>query len=284
MRTLRLLSPAKLNLFLRVNFKRTDGFHDLTTLFERISLCDEITFKPNSKGVIRIFCAHPHVPRDERNLVYQAADLLKKDFSVKQGVDISIVKNIPVAAGLGGGSSNAATALLAFNQLWRLALPFSALLAYAKKLGSDVPFFLYDCAWAVGTNRGDVIKKIRTGTNLWHVLVVPRIKVYTRKVFENLKLTKKNADVNILRRALEKNDLLKAGGLLFNDLETALVRLHPNLLRIKKRLEKLGAQGVCFSGSGPSVFGLAQSKKDAEKIRSTLLKKYSRVFVVATSF
>src|SRR3989338_5787466 len=140
MKTLLLRSPAKLNLFLKVNRKRPDGYHDLTTLFERIDLCDDIRLAVNTAGRIRIFCRQPQVPKDSRNLAYRAARLLKDEFSLKEGVDITITKRIPVAAGLGGGSSNAATVLLGLNKLWGLSLPLWKLSSYGKKIGSDVPF------------------------------------------------------------------------------------------------------------------------------------------------
>ena len=141
MRRIRLSSPAKLNLFLKVLNKRPDGFHNISTVFERIDLSDEILLKLNPSGGIRIDCVHPQVPGGPKNLVYQAAKLLRDDFRVKEGVDIYIKKNIPVAAGLGGGSGNAATVLKGLNELWELRLSRPQLLSYARRLGSDVAFF-----------------------------------------------------------------------------------------------------------------------------------------------
>lgn len=309
MKSLLLKSPAKLNLLLKVNFKRPDGYHDLTTLFERIDLCDEIRLRENNLGRIRIFCNNPHVPKGTKNLCFKAAQLLQDDFSVNRGVDIKITKRIPVAAGLGGGSGNAATVLLGLNRLWKLSLSKQQLAFYAQKIGSDVPFFIFDCRWAIGTQRGDKIQKLPLKAKFWHVLVVPRLKVYTREIFGalNLKLihsappsvstlsmpqsknsrhtnmlTKKKVDVNILHRAIRKNDLPKVGRLLLNDLETALVQFHPNLLKIKGKLKKYPTLGVLFSGSGPAVFGLVQSKKAAERIKAILGRQYRQVFVVRT--
>ena len=159
------------------------------------------------------------------------------------------------------------------------------LISLAQKIGSDVPFFLYRESWAFGTGRGDRIKPIKLRTKLWHILVVPRLKVYTRDVFAalNLKLTKKKADVNILHRALKKNDLPNVGRLLLNDLETAIVRSHPSLLNIKEKLKRCPTLGVLFSGSGAALFGLVSSKKVALDIQASLSKQYRQVFVVRTS-
>lgn len=292
MRSILLKSPAKLNLYLKVINKRKDGFHNLVTLFERIDLCDDIRLTDNIGGRIRVFCNHPRVPTGPRNLVYKVAAMLKSDFALSRGVDIRINKRIPVAAGLAGGSSNAAAVLLGLNRLWRLALSHTQLLTYAKKVGSDVPFFLYGSSWAVGTDRGDRIRKVNLPIKLWHVLVVPKAPVYTAKVFgalslkaegaPNLKLTKKWSDVNILIRALRNNDIFKAGRLLSNDLESAILDVSPNIVHLRDKLRNYNTLGAAFSGSGPSIYSLVKTKKEAKKLSSDLKRNYSQVFVVRT--
>ena len=181
-----LSSPAKLNLFLKVQNKRPDGYHNIVTVFERIDLADEIDFRSTSDGNIHIVCDHPDVPVGPKNLVYKAAQLLQQELRVDQGVKIKIKKRIPVAAGLAGGSSNAATALLGLNHIWKLNLSKAKLLSYTRKIGSDVAFFLHDSSWALGTERGDRIKKLNINTKLWHILVVPCIKMYSWKVYGSL--------------------------------------------------------------------------------------------------
>lgn len=284
MKRISLLSPAKLNLFLRVVDKRPDGYHNLLTLFERIDLCDELRFVLNKSGDIRIFCDHPGVPAGPENLVYKTAELLKNDFALQDGVDVTIRKRIPVAAGLGGGSSNAATALLGLNRLWKLSLTKKQFLSYARTIGSDVPFFLYDCSWALGRERGDRVRKLSLNTKLWHILIVPTIPMYSREVFRgvNLRLTKKKDDVNILIRALRKNDLEKAGHFLLNDLETRILELAPDLGRLKTKLLDFKPQGIAFSGSGPSLYGITRSRKEAEEIQSAFQRREHEVFVVRT--
>ena len=294
-----LSSPAKLNLFLKVQNKRPDGYHNIVTVFERIDLTDEIDFRSTSDGNIYIKCNHPDVPVGPKNLVYKVARLLQQELRVDQGVKIRIKKHIPVAAGLAGGSSNAATALLGLNYIWKLNLSRARLLSYARKIGSDVAFFLHDANWALGTERGDCIKKLNINTKLWHILVIPCIKMYSWKVYGGLSLstlrasqrgkgggtnmlTKINDNANILIRNLKKDNVLEVGRLLANDLEPEIIRLSPCLKKLKERLKSLNAKGVMISGSGPSVFGLTMTKKEADLIRAVLSKRFARVFVVKT--
>ena len=294
MNQLVLLSPAKLNFFLKVIRKRPDGYHDILTLFERINLCDEIYFESDSPGITKVFCAHQDVPKGSQNIVYRAASLLRTELGVKKGVRIYINKRIPVAAGLAGGSSNAATVLLGLNKMWNLDLSPHQLISFGRKVGSDVPFFLADTSWAIGRQRGDRIISLRFPASLWHILVVPRKKVFTPKVYQGFDellfkrggqrniLTKKGDDVNILIRRLRNNNIKEAGELLFNDLEPAILRFCPSLGRLKERLKSLQIQGVTISGSGPAIFGLTESEDEAESIKTILARQFQQVFVVKT--
>ncbi len=283
MKVLTLKSFAKLNLVLDVIGKRPDGFHQLRTIFERIDLHDDILLKKTS-GPIRVCCSHPHVPLGPRNLVYMVAQRLQSDFGIQEGVEITIEKRIPVAAGLAGGSSNAAALLQGLNRLWDLKLTKKTLVEYACAIGSDVAFFLYDAPYALGEDRGEKIRVLPIKTKLWHVLVTPRVKVYTKDVFArlNLKLTKKRDDVNILLPFLGKNNLYSIGSRFVNDLEPAILSLKPYLGSLKRKLIDAGAMGACFSGSGPSVFALAESQKHAESLRAKFDRHFSQVFVVCT--
>lgn len=293
MRRIRLASPAKLNLLLKVLHKRPDGFHNIITVFERIDLSDEIRLTPNSSGAIRIDCAHPQVPRGPKNIAYQAAKLLRDDFQIKEGVDIFIKKNIPVAAGLGGGSGNAATTLQGLNELWKLGLSRPQLLSYARRLGSDVAFFLYDCPWALGTGRGDFIQKLDVKVKLWHVLVVPCIKIYSGEVYGGLGLspgpaaprkvlTKRSDNVSIFLRHLRRADVAQTGYRLVNDLERVVLLLFPHLKKLKQRLKSLDTKGVMVSGSGPCVFAVVETQQQAKDIQRILSRRFSRVFVAKT--
>lgn len=293
MRRIRLASPAKLNLFLKVLNKRPDGFHNISTVFERIDLSDEIRLQLNSSGAIRIDCVHPQVPRGPKNLAYQAAKLLRNDFQIKEGVDIYIKKNIPVAAGLGGGSGNAATVLQGLNELWKLRLGQPRLLSYARRLGSDVAFFLYDCSWALGTQRGDFIRKLDIKTKLWHVLVVPCVKIYSGQVYDGLGfppglvaprkvLTKRNDNASIFIHHLRRADVAQIGRGLVNDLERVVLLLSPQLEKLEQRLKSLDTKGVMVSGSGPCVFAVTEAQQQAKDIQRILSGRFSRVFVAGT--
>ncbi len=293
MKRLTIKSPAKINLFLKVIGKRNDGYHNIITLFERINLCDEITLSETDDNQIHLSCHYPGVPEDEENLAYKAALLLKEKIGIRQGVKINIKKNIPVAAGLGGGSSNAAFVLLGLNKLWGLNLSRRSLLSYARKIGSDVPFFIYDCCYAIGTKRGDSIRSLDIRTRLWHVLVVPKSEIRASEVYH--KLSKKNGtldtmniltnpsyNVSILIRYLKSNDILNLSHVLKNDLEETVLKIKPSLSNLKKQLVSLKATAAMVSGSGPAVFGITTTRQKAFYIKEILAKRFSRVFIVTT--
>jgi len=288
-----LRSAAKLNLALQVTGHREDGFHTLNTVFERLDLADIITFSPSADECLSITCSHRAVPCDERNLVYKAAVLLREAAGIYKGAVIHIQKNIPVAAGLGGGSSNAATALLGLNRLWACGFSRVQLTALAKKIGSDVPFFLQDIPFAIGTDRGDKLKALAVAHRFWHVLITAKRPLLTKEVYRvyaerflvinKQGLTKKTADVRMLARSLKQNDVARAQELVFNDLAGPIGVLRPELLKLKQRITEAARRGVCFSGSGPSIFALTVSQAEAERIAKIFRRSYAQVFVVRTA-
>ncbi len=285
---MRLLSPAKINLFLNVLFKRKDGYHEIATLFERIRLSDRINLTRVPSG-IKIKSASRKIPRGPKNLAYQAAKLLKDRFSVKQGVVIDIQKNIPVSAGLGGGSSNAATVLLGLNELWGLGLSKKQLLELAGVLGSDVPFFVLETPFALGRGRGEILKKINppAGLKLWHCLVKPPFGISTKEAYQSLKLsslTPKKTDAKILLHSVFRGDSKRLRKLLTNSLEQSLNKRVVKIFEIKAALDKQGALASLMSGSGPSVFGIYRSKKKAAQAARYLrsLRRDWQIFVTST--
>jgi len=285
MRSIRLKSPAKINLYLKVLRKRKDGYHQIKTVFERIDLFDEVLLKTRKDQRIKIYCRHPGVPIDNSNLVYKAAELLKADFGSKStGLDIRLKKRIPVAAGLGGGSSNAASVLVGLNKLWKLGLNKEKLRHYAGKIGSDVPFFVTSSSFAIGTGRGEKIKSLSKLGVLWHILVVPYNNLSTKEIYSslNLRLTKNEDNVNMLVRALKNFDLSRLKDCIINDLEDVASKKLPKLLHIKEKLKKLGVGVFCLSGSGPAIFGILKSKKEAEQKARQLKSRNLQVFVVRT--
>ncbi len=285
--SLKLFSPAKINLFLNVLSKRADGYHELETLFERVSLGDDITLKLKPFG-ISLKVSSREVPSGPKNLVVKAAELLRRECSVRQGVAITLKKRIPVSAGLGGGSSNAATVLLGLNRLWRLHLSKEKLLKLAAMLGSDVPFFILETPLAWGRGRGEKLK-LETGLKrkLWHCLVKPPFGISTKEAYQGLSrrgLTPQKADVRMLLRALRTGNSELLSGLLTNSLETSLNKRLRVILDIKKKLVLEGALASLMSGSGSTVFGLFSSENEARRAAKNLGKKNGswKIFVAAT--
>ena len=292
MQKLILNSYAKLNLYLEVLNKRKDNYHNIRTVFERIGLSDKIILKSRRDKKIKIICNLPQVPKDNTNLCYRSAKLLQDVFEVNKGADIKIIKHIPLASGLGGGSSNAAAVLWGLNKIWRLGLSCARLLDLAKKIGSDVPFFLYDRPFAEGRSRGDRISPMPAlnKVRLWHILVVPGIKVSTPLIYRKwdlertFKLTKPKCDVKILTLAIRKKDLGLMGKALFNSLEQVSAKLYPEITRIKEKLKIKGVKSILMSGSGPAIFGIVLLRKEAVSLSKQLKSenRFWQVFVTRT--
>jgi len=280
--TLRLKSPAKINLFLNVLKKRKDGFHEIETLFERISVCDEIILRPVKSG-IHVESDSREIPKGPRNLAWRAAKLLKDTFHIREGVHITIHKKIPVSAGLGGGSSNAATVLLGLNKLWKLGLSKKELVKLGARLGSDVPFFISETSFCLGYGRGEILTKINTrGVKFWHVVVKPPFGISTKeayKAFSKLGLTLPWADVKILVRSLRKGQAGVVSKGLLNSLDAGIGQI----TAIKQALLAQGALGALMSGSGSAVFGIYKNCKAALMAARGLRRNRGwQVFVAST--
>ncbi|HPL62663.1 MAG TPA: 4-(cytidine 5'-diphospho)-2-C-methyl-D-erythritol kinase [Syntrophales bacterium] len=272
-------SPAKINLYLEVLGKRRDGYHEIASLMQEISLCDEMVFLPGGRD-IRLNCPGGILPEDGRNLVFKAASLLFSHVGASPGIEIEIRKNIPLAAGLGGGSSNAATALKALNEIFDFGLGPEDLAKIGVKTGADVPFFILGkAAWALGI--GEKLLPAEDVPPMWLVLVNPGFEVSTREVYQglNLGLTKDIIQFSI-PRFLTLQDL--AGGLR-NDLERVTLRNHPELLDIKKSLVRHGALGALMSGSGPTVFGVFAEKEQAEAAGIAMRSEGASVWTVRST-
>ena len=277
MKKIRIESPAKVNLFLEVLGKRKDGYHNVETILETVDLCDDIILKETKEG-IEIESDFPSLPLGRENLAYQAAFLLKKRLGIEKGIQITINKRIPLASGLGGGSSNGASVLLGLNKLWDLDLSYEELLGLACEIGADVPFFLRK-GRAVGRGRGDELQLLPQSPAFYFVLVSPDFKVSTEWAYENLKnLTKEAQSIKIILSALKSGKITKIGNSLYNRVEEVVIPKHPLIARIKERLLELGARGTLMSGSGSSVFGLADDKKSAEEIYIKIKKDFRKVF------
>ena len=290
-------SFAKVNLFLQVLKRRKDNYHNLKTLFARISLSDTITLTRRNDGLIKVSSDSKLVPGGENNLCYRAADVLRKKFDLNYGININIKKNIPVGAGLGGGSSDAAGIFIALNKLWNFNLNTRKLADLAQKAGSDVPFFIYNTKFASGRGRGEIIEPlpILNKKKLWLILVYPKISVSTPLIYRRFDtclpagrvfsgLTRPKYDVNILTSELSKEGLNIGPKHLFNSLEPVTCSLYPIVIQVKKALLDLGLDKVMMSGSGPAVFGICDSLNQARAYKKKLMGAYKawQIFVTST--
>ena len=264
---MKLLSPAKINLFLQVVGKRPDGYHDLISLMCCVSLYDTISFTFGVKATT-VSCQHPDIPQDETNLAFAAADLFFKSLNKSEGVGIMIEKRIPVAAGLGGGSSNAATVLAGLNRHYGSPFSQKDLVSIGLAIGADVPFFLFGRP-AIATGVGEQLEAYKDLEKFNILLIYPGFGVSTAKVYKNLNLRLTKCKKK-LRYSLLKKQGFDIQSHLCNDLETVAVLEHPDILAAKEALIKHGAGGTLMSGSGPTVFGLfsdsAKARKASKKI------------------
>jgi 4-diphosphocytidyl-2-C-methyl-D-erythritol kinase len=259
-------APAKVNLGLAVQRKRPDGYHDIATLFLKVSLADTLIFEAIPREIV-VTCDHPEIPHDTRNLVYKAAALLHP-LAPGRGVHIRLHKAIPVAAGLGGGSSDAAATLLGLNALWELQVSSAALMQHGAQLGADVPFFVLPANAAFGLGRGDELDPVPCPWEFFLVLVKPPLAVSTAWVYQHLRfeLTQRPNNTNILKQHLESGDIASLGRVLFNDLETVVLPQFPVVQEVKQALRQPGVVGVCMSGSGPTVYALCLSREVAQEV------------------
>ena len=275
--TLHLESPAKVNLRLEILNKREDGYHELRTVFQKISLHDTLHFSLKKEKEISIATDHPNLPVGKTNLVYQAAQSMLKASDYQGGVHIEIKKQIPLGAGLGGGSSNAATTLKALNQLLKRSLSKRKLMEMGLEIGADVPFFIWEGA-AIGSGIGEKLKKV-TLPDLQYVLIYPNFEVSTRWAYQNFVLTNQRIHFN-LHKFLKTPEGISS--ILFNHLEEVVSRKYPQIEVMKNSLLSRGALGALMTGSGPTVFGLFQDDKSAtgayEKIKKMVARRGWVVF------
>jgi 4-diphosphocytidyl-2-C-methyl-D-erythritol kinase len=253
--------PAKINLWLEVIRKREDGYHDLSSLMLPVEICDFLKLESLEREGISLECDEPGVPSDAGNLAWRAAEIFLNTVRSKIGIRLRITKNIPVAAGLGGGSADAAAVLLALNSMHGECLGMSELEYLGRKLGADVPFFLHQCP-ALATGIGEKLYRVHGVPDYPLVLIKPALSVSTRWVYQSLKLTRGESRINLehfLDRPWRLPEVME------NDLETVTLIKFPVLDRIKEWLLCNGAVGALMSGSGPTVFGVFRERIQAER-------------------
>jgi 4-diphosphocytidyl-2-C-methyl-D-erythritol kinase len=273
-------TPAKVNLGLHILGKREDGFHELETLLQMVTWCDEIKIEYFSRG-LELVCNQPDIPTDDGNLVIKAAQILQTRYPDRcKGAKIHLNKNIPHGAGLGGGSGNAAGVLLGLNFIWGLKLKREDLISMASELGSDVPFFLFSPC-AIGRGRGEILEPVKNSIRFYVLMVYPGFAVPTASVYGNLKLklTKRENNISILKNFLLQSDFAQLGATWSNDLELFVFKEHPSLSEIKKEVLALGAKGALLSGSGSTIFGIFDNPETANNAYARLHRGQFKLFL-----
>lgn len=286
-------APAKINLFLRVTGRRADGYHTLQTRMQKVGLFDLLEVRRGGEGV-RLHCVGADLPENADNLVHRAASLFLETVAQRRGrtlggVNISLTKNIPIAAGLGGGSSDAAAALKVLNALFEAGLTAGELAAIGLELGADVPFFLADAPAALAVGIGEILTPVVPLSGCFVLLVNPGFSVSTRWVYQTFALTKEEK-TTIFKNFRESADpagrpCLPASveGLppaLENDLEAVTITRYPEIGRIKEELLVHGAVAALMSGSGPTVFALFSDQQAAETCRVLFARRFAQTYLV----
>ncbi|MHB1419335.1 MAG: 4-(cytidine 5'-diphospho)-2-C-methyl-D-erythritol kinase [Bacillota bacterium] len=273
---------AKINLALDVLYGRNDGFHEVKMVMQTVALKDRVKMTLTPEG-IEVVSNSDEVPSGKENLAYRAAELLSGLIPHPPGVIISLEKNIPMAAGLAGGSSDAASVLLGLNLLWEMGLPIAELLSLGERLGSDIPFCLIG-GTALAQGRGERITILPKAPRLWLVLVNPSFGVSTAEVYRHFNPLHcpDRPDVAAAVQAIESNDqngLLAAMG---NALESVTLTRYPIVREIKEELLARGARKAVMCGSGPTVFGVVEDEEQAKTLALQMNQKYSQVFITCT--
>lgn len=274
---------AKINIALDVIGKREDGYHLLKMIMQTVDLYDEIDVKKNDGKSISLSCNKKYIPTDERNLAFKAAKLFKEHFNVQEGVDIYIKKNIPVSAGMAGGSTNAASVLYLMNKEFNVNASMEELRKLGVKIGADVPYCI-EGGTSLCEGIGEIITKLKPFKDKILVVVKPPFGVSTKEVYGNLDINKvfKHVMVEELISAMERDDLKFVANNMKNILENVTLRKHNILRNIKEEMIDCGSIGSMMSGSGPTVFAFFEDMPKAQRCYDVMKKKYKDVFITRT--
>ncbi len=283
MREITLKSHGKINLGLDVLYKRDDGYHEINTIMQQIDLSDTLTIREKEKGIV-IKSHNKDLPLDSSNLIYKAWEKIQEKTGVKRGIEVTVDKKIPIAAGLAGGSSNAATVLKGLNELWDLGLKEEELQEIGVEIGADVPFCITG-GTALAQGIGEKLTKLKPfkGKNL--LLVNPGMQISTAEVYASLRPNgKKKMNMEKIVEFIEKNDIYSLAKHIVNVMEEVVVKKNPIISEIKKDLVECGALCSLMSGSGPTVFGLFDDLERLLFCKNKLANKYSegRIYLAKT--
>ena len=273
---------GKVNISLDVVGKREDGYHLLSMIMQNIDLYDEIEVEKQECGII-LECNKSYVPVDNRNLAYKAAEIFKERYDIVDGVKINIEKNIPVSAGLAGGSTDAAAVLKVMNELFNVNATEEELMELGLKLGADIPYCIHG-GTALCEGIGEIITPIKSFKDKIIVLVKPAFGVSTKEVYKNFNLekVKQHPKTSEIINAIENDDLNFVANNMKNLLENVTLRKHKILIKIKEEMNACGAINSMMSGSGPTVFAFFDDMLKAQRCFEKMKKKYSDVFITRT--
>ncbi len=277
-------APAKINIGLDVLGTREDGYHEVKMIMQTIRLFDRLTLTKKNYPGVRLMTNLKFLPTDENNLVVKAAKSLIKEFNLTGGLQIQLEKRIPVAAGLAGGSTDAASTMLAMNSMYDLGLKHSQLMKRAVKLGADIPYCILK-GTALAEGIGEKLSTVPKFPNCTILIVKPAIHVSTKKVYEALDLNENtyHPDIDGMLAAMKESDLKGVCELMGNTLESVVVAEHPEITQIKEFLLESGALGAVMSGSGPTVFGVFDDNDKATLAKAAALEKFEKAFAFVTS-
>jgi len=277
-------SYSKINLTLNILGKRRDGYHNIETIMQSINLADRIVIREEREGV-KIKCSHPLVPTDTQSLTYRSAEKILSKYRIKKGVNIEIDKKIPLASGMAGGSANSASILVGINKLFALNLSDKDLKEIGEELGMDVPFCIQN-GTALAYHRGEKVTPLPPmNPPLWIIVINPGFEIPTKWAYNNLNLESirgEKSNTIAMLKALKDGGLEGIAKNLFNSFEELIITKYREIGEIKDRLIEEGVLGALMSGSGPTVFGIAQNKENALKIYEKLKPEYKLIWAVHT--
>ncbi len=277
-------APAKINIGLDVIRKREDGYHDLKMIMQTINLFDILTFEIANGDKHTLTCPQSTVPLDENNLILKAANMLTEEFNITETLNISLEKNIPVAAGMAGGSADAAAALIALNDIFELNLGMNDLMKRGVQLGADIPYCIMK-GTALSEGIGDILTPLPAFEDVILLIAKPPADVSTAYVYKNLRLTQDTVhpDIDATIAAMNDKNLPLMGSLCANILETVTIPAYPVINTIKETMLSCGAYVSLMSGSGPTVFGIFENESEAYAAKEKCLAIQKGMFAAVTS-
>ena len=276
---------SKVNLGLDVIRRRDDGYHEVRMIMQTLKLCDELYIEQTDDGKIRISCNSESLECDENNLIYKAAKLIMDEGKINRGLDIRLVKNIPIAAGMAGGSTDAAATLVALNRMFDLNFDNKKLKEIGVRIGADVPYCI-EGGTQLSEGIGEKLTKLKDAPQCFVVVAKPHIGVSTKYVYENLHVDtiKDHPDIDTMLRGIDEGDLLKISSCMENILENVTEKKYPVIAMLKEKLKSMGALNSLMSGSGPTVFALFDDEEKANKACRAVIDTSEVAFGCVTSF